>query len=369
MEITQTSFPQLAIAFYLRKVFPVVLNYLVPNTNNRTVDIFIPDLNLTIEYDGVFYHRDRLEQDEEKSFLVLNHGIDLLRLRDVALPDIQVPGVTILKNLDQNVNTLAKCIKDLLQYLQGQTGNYELTAVMKSVDLKRDGVTIRGSLAPVIKKRNARDAGYDFLDEWHSDYNSPILPEHVSPKSNADYWWECGKSKEHVWPASFGTRSKGHGCPFCAGQRPDSSNSLGALYPALAAEWSQGLNGDITPFMILPSSNKLFWWSCPVCTSDYDTRPNYRLQGEACPYCAGKRVNNTNSLATKYPALAAQWHPEKNGSLTPHMVTSGSSKRVWWQCSKEHEWDAVIYSRKQRGCRQCYIETRGKKRRRRNEHY
>lgn len=142
MEITQTSFPKLAIAFYLRKAFPVVLNYLIPNTNNRTVDILIPDLNLAIEYDGVFYHRDRLEQDEEKSFLVLNHGIDLLRLRDEALPDIQVPGVTFLKNLDQNVNTLAKCIKDLFQYLQAQTGNYELTGIMESVDLKRDGVRL-----------------------------------------------------------------------------------------------------------------------------------------------------------------------------------------------------------------------------------
>ena len=38
-----------------------------------------------------------------------------------------------------------------------------------------------------------------------------------------------------------------------------------------------------------------------------------------------------NSLAVTHPALAAQWHPVKNGSLTPENVTSGSNKKVWWK--------------------------------------
>ena len=63
-------------------------------------------------------------------------------------------------------------------------------------------------------------------------------------------------------------------------------------------------------------------------------------------------------LNESHPELAAQWHPTKNGGLTPADVTFGSSKfKVWWKCPKgsDHEWDATIASRasRNRGCRAC----------------
>ena len=42
-------------------------------------------------------------------------------------------------------------------------------------------------------------------------------------------------------------------------------------------------------------------------------------------------------LATAYPELAKQWNNDRNGALTPWDVTIGSSKKVWWKCSEEHE--------------------------------
>ena len=55
-------------------------------------------------------------------------------------------------------------------------------------------------------------------------------------------------------------------------------------------------------------------------------------------------------------ALLTQWHPAKNGALTPQMVTAGSHKRAWWTCAEGHIWKAVIYSRagpQRRGCPVC----------------
>ena len=43
--------------------------------------------------------------------------------------------------------------------------------------------------------------------------------------------------------------------------------------------------------------------------------------------------------------LLVQWDKQKNGDLTPQMVTAGSHKKVWWQCAEGHVWKAVIYSR------------------------
>jgi len=39
-----------------------------------------------------------------------------------------------------------------------------------------------------------------------------------------------------------------------------------------------------------------------------------------------------------HPTLAAEWHPTKNGDLTPENVNSSSREKGWWQCSKGHEW-------------------------------
>jgi hypothetical protein len=46
--------------------------------------------------------------------------------------------------------------------------------------------------------------------------------------------------------------------------------------------------------------------------------------------------------------LAKQWHPTKNGKLTPSDVGAGSTKKVWWKCNKgdDHEWVASIVNRK-----------------------
>ena len=50
-----------------------------------------------------------------------------------------------------------------------------------------------------------------------------------------------------------------------------------------------------------------------------------------------KLVVGENDLATRFPALAAEWDPSKNGDLTPRQVTAGST------CG--HEWPAVVANR------------------------
>lgn len=43
--------------------------------------------------------------------------------------------------------------------------------------------------------------------------------------------------------------------------------------------------------------------------------------------------------------LVDEWHPTKNGDLKPTDLAAGSEKKVWWQCSKGHEWEQVIANR------------------------
>ena len=65
-------------------------------------------------------------------------------------------------------------------------------------------------------------------------------------------------------------------------------------------------------------------------------------------------VDSENSLACACPELAKEWHPTKNGDLTPVDITYGSKQIVWWKCENGHEWRASIDSRKRgRGCPEC----------------
>jgi hypothetical protein len=54
----------------------------------------------------------------------------------------------------------------------------------------------------------------------------------------------------------------------------------------------------------------------------------------------------SKSLAEVYPEVAATWHPERNGTLTPDQVTSGNSRKAWWRCPAGHEWEEVVSSRR-----------------------
>lgn len=66
-----------------------------------------------------------------------------------------------------------------------------------------------------------------------------------------------------------------------------------------------------------------------------------------------------NDLVTVNPNLAKEWHPTKNGDLTPLKVTFRSGRKVWWLLPYddpitgkhfEFEWQATIDSRSRNGC-------------------
>lgn len=62
------------------------------------------------------------------------------------------------------------------------------------------------------------------------------------------------------------------------------------------------------------------------------------------------KSRKNNSLLEKNFKLASEWNTEKNGDLTPDMVTVNSGKKVWWRANCNHEWEATIASRNRTGC-------------------
>lgn len=189
----------------------------------------------------------------------------------------------------------------------------------------------------------------DLWCEWNFEKNEELGHDiwKMTKGMNHLIHWECPFG--HNYKTKISHRTLGTNCKSCGKSRPKNiEDSLGFKSPQLVSEWHPSKNGKLTPHDVLPSSNKKVWWLCPVCNSSYDTSPlNRNPNGKLtnCPYCAGKRVNHTNSLASLNPELASQWHPTKNDDLTPNDVTCGSHKKVWWLGSCGHEWESGVAGR------------------------
>lgn len=67
-------------------------------------------------------------------------------------------------------------------------------------------------------------------------------------------------------------------------------------------------------------------------------------------------MNNQNYIINN-KNLMEEWNWNKNKNFNPNLITNGSNKKVWWICSRGHEWEATINSRTSgRGCRECSKE-------------
>lgn len=190
--------------------------------------------------------------------------------------------------------------------------------------------------------------------QWHPTKNAPLTPQDVAEHSNKIVWWKCAEG--HEWQASVSHRSRGRGCPVCSGHQVlVGYNDLVTVNPKLASEWHPTKNKNLTPMDVTRGCDKKVWWQCEK-GHEWEAVISTRTTGNNCPYCANQKVlKGYNDLATLNPKLALEWHPVKNGELTPSDVMSGSNKKAWWICEKGHEWEAVISSRNGGcGCKECY---------------
>lgn len=196
----------------------------------------------------------------------------------------------------------------------------------------------------------------ELAKQWHPAKNAPLTPREVAAGSRRKVWWKCDQG--HEWQAAIFSRTAGTGCPVCAGRViVPGVNDLAHWFPQIADQWNSGKNGGLRPDAVSPNSNRKVWWICEAGHEYAATVASRTVHGSGCPYCAGKKVlPGFNDLATVEPKVAAQWHPDLNGALTPEMVTAGSRRMIWWQCAEGHVWKTAVYSRtgpQKCGCPVC----------------
>ena len=118
-----TSIPELLIFFNVKKYFPDTIKLLQGDCYSEEIDVFIPSLKIGIEYDGIYWHKDKLKQDETKGKRLSKYGIKLIRFREKGLPAIKNCSKNIFVD-PKNLNELERCIEALLCGLLNCQINY-----------------------------------------------------------------------------------------------------------------------------------------------------------------------------------------------------------------------------------------------------
>lgn len=135
--------------------------------------------------------------------------------------------------------------------------------------------------------------------------------------------------------------------------------TLAQARPDLLHQWHPTRNAGLDATTLLLKSNKKVWWVCEH-GHEWEAPVSARTSGSGCPVCTGRKVLvGFNDFASGCPDLVPEWHPTKNGDLTPQDVTRRAGKVVWWECGEGHEWQAPVARRSGgAGCPVCKGKTR-----------
>lgn len=129
-------------------------------------------------------------------------------------------------------------------------------------------------------------------------------PDTVFSGSPRKVWWHCPKCQQE-YRATIANRTKRRSnCPFCANLQAYEKNCLAVLRPEIAAEWHSALNSPLTPYDVVPGSEKKVYWICSeghVWKAAICSRTNSRKS--RCPICHPRTVTRCGLVRPPEPTL------------------------------------------------------------------
>lgn len=340
---SQTSFPEQAIYFYLSKVFKDAVN----RYGKPEIDIFIPSLNLGIEYDGEYAHRkERKDIEERKNKILKERGINLIRIKEVRNLKKDSSNVIYCKPVSSNA-----FLNEVILKLEERINRFYNLNIKLLPNIVKDRITIEEQYFSLRKADSIAVKYPKIAKEWDYEKNGQLKPEYITCGAHRKYWWRC--SNNHSYECSPRKRINGHGCQICKGfNYIQGVNDFETKYPNLAKLWDYELN-SVKPSDIKYTNDEMYWWKCEKGHS-YQTKIKTMIKYNDCMGCIGNihiLIKGVNDLVTKRPDLVKDWNYEKN-VLLPEQYMFTSNKIVNWKCHKcGYEWEKIIFNREK--CPNC----------------
>lgn len=307
----QTSFPEQAVLYYLRSSdLPSIESRFRYQTEDKKyeIDIYIPSLNVGIEYDGVNWHgENKIELDERKNKVLSKAGIKLIRMREEGCPIIEAYNskVIIVKNLDI-------AIKELFKYLSKNYG----VSFIRVVNTKQDRSNILAEYKGDKKKNSIAFTHPNIAKEWAYDLNEGLKPDMFSCGSGERVWWRCSNCNIEYQAAIYNRCIILQGCKKCNSKGNNQftqNNRFKDKYKALLSFIPKDKNKEISK--LVQSTEETINIVCPDCNFEekekhFSARVR-RQRGLTCKKCnyhidfsdyvhADKVVNEIPDLAAGF---------------------------------------------------------------------
>ena len=350
-----TSFPEKAIAYYISKIDDSIIEgYSNKEKNISEIDIFIPQKQIGIEYDGSRWHNEaKINTDIRKNQICYNNGIKLYRIRENDCEKIENSTSTDIYYDSNNIENLNDAIHQLINLIYKKNID---------IDIKRDEIDIYKKIEFYKDEISALNLTKEILSEWDYEKNLGLKPENFSLNSHISVWWKCKKCGGS-WKTKISNRNNNRSCPYCSGHKLlIGYNDLETINPLLINEWDYNKN-TILPSQITAHSSKDVWWICPKGHSYKARISNRNDLGRGCPICANKKIiKGINDLETKFPNVFKEWDYEMNKDLNPHEIAPGTSKKIFFICSKcGNKWSTLLSDRTKNGtgCPKCANSKKG----------
>lgn len=353
----RSSYPEQAIFYYLSKAYPGTCNR-YKLKGKYELDIFVPEINIAIEYDGIFFHTSEkaTRNEKRKNSVCYNEKILLIRIKeDKSAERTYIERwnqylIKIIFNPERDYINLQSVLMQIVSIL----GEKDISIPL-GIELERDKIEILALLKQSDVADNIEAKCPQIAAEWNYSRNGRLLPSSFAWASNKKVWWKCPKG--HEYQAQISNRTVlGRKCPVCSNQQLLLGyNDLQTVNPQLASEWNYSRNGQLKPTDVFSSAAAKVWWIC-MRGHEWEATVNSRSNGNGCPYCSDRKIlPGYNDFATKRPDLMEEWLCEKNSHIDPTQIGRGSGIKAWWKCRRcGNEWETSISNRVMgRGCPVC----------------
>lgn len=280
----QSSRAEIRLLTELRYFFPQSRSRI--KFEGREADIFVEELNLIIEYDGAYWHKDKDFNDKEKSAFFESMGMLVMRVRELPLSPVTNNCVEVHKNIYESKAEFNKVLSFILLKFSNLIPHAKLNLLnnhLNDPDFCNDiEYNKYMSFFPSPFPEHSLQERYPSVAiEWHTTKNFPLTPRNFTAKTDTKVWWICDEG--HEWEAKIADRTPSH-------------------------------------------DNKIL--------------------GHGCPYCSGHRVTTLNSISSRFPDFICEWHATKNGTKTADDISYGNrTTTIWWVCDNGHEWSSTANKR------------------------
>ena len=250
------------------------------------------------------------------------------------------------------------------------------------------------------------------IDEWHPTKNLPLLPTDISVFSNKHFWWICSFCGNE-WQDTASHRTSGRGCPKCSKAQTSFAEQtvffyISKVFPDAINRYKGSFEFDIflpSKHIAIEYDGYFYHKTKKVLSRDNlkdrychengitlirfrspklpDTESALRITCEDYDLEAGilelfrilqcdapkidivadtlnirqqfRQEESQNSIAQLSPHLLRDWHPHRNGHLSPTSIAHASMSKVWWLCGTcGYEWsDTPNHRSAGRGCPFC----------------